>query len=163
VTVPEAVAVGLVSGLLGAVIGAWATIRATRTQIQANAAELDRHREVEHAEQRKRALADLQAEVKENIALGEKPEQLYWSKVRFSREAWLEHRGETAEWADLHLQLQKAYTLAYRYNVGAEYDMHAVPAGAGSMDESLKTARAEVLEPMKAALATLEQTLNALG
>jgi hypothetical protein len=31
------------------------------------------------------------------------------------------------------------------------------------MDESLKTARAEVLEPMKAALATLEQTLNALG
>lgn len=150
----------LLSGLLGAIIGALTTWFASRDSIEktfVKSLELDDKKRKRDEEQNiKLAQSSLLAEVEENLG-SLKIWKRYRGKFRFNTFSWNTYKQFTKFFKPvIREKLIKAYSKIHRFNTLIDYDLQ-IPHGSGYNDEEIKRQAEDVEISLKELLKSLKE------
>lgn len=132
---------GLAGSVIGAVIGAWATLRSTEKSLKGLYQQELEKRGHEEKRQNRAVTEALLKELRENVEVATDVTDRGNYKVRMSRESWASYKGQTGFMPEkLQGNLPFAYHLISNFNGLVEYDLYKLGHGAGYLDEKIRAA-----------------------
>ena len=131
---------GLVGSIIGAGVGAWATLKASKESLNGLYKQEKERRKYEERKQNTTVIHALFKELKENQAIAQEW-QNKTNTVLMSREAWATYKGHVSFMPEeLQGKLLYTYSLVSDYNSLVEYDRYKLSHGAGYVDDKMRGA-----------------------
>ncbi|OGK56619.1 hypothetical protein A3H83_00015 [Candidatus Roizmanbacteria bacterium RIFCSPLOWO2_02_FULL_39_8] len=155
---------GVVGSVIGAVIGSWATLRATKISLDGLYKQEKNRRKFESNQRNLVVMHSLLKELKENESIANEVPNKAFKHVVMSREAWSIYKGSTSFMTKkLQTNLPYAYSLISEYNSLLEYDKAYLSHGAGYHNDKIAAAAEKFKGNVGGVIAQLEDLLKEAG